>query len=605
MPTVRFSSPARNRPSRTPRHWSAGLRERLVHGWLRGARRPRLTSAAVGSPARMEAGVAAVIGKLGSEPLVLASLAWGGPGLEAAVENASDRTVPRGSGGRESWVARIAGAVLAAGAVLGAAGGFSQAERVEEVRGALGVLTPVLRGARHEPGALAGEARARRFASAAAALARAGEASVTSPFAAFHPGTGALRILASRTWTDAVVRPALVAVRDRVARELAPGVDPDAWLDRAGPMLAQRRGPREVGRRRSPRRRIRCAREELEPRAGACTFGPSRSCGAAVRGGGEWIRPHGGGVGADPICGRLPVGIGAPGGGTGGLARENGGVAGDPGRSWCRRGDLARAGAQGSGARAGPRPRARRARREGGRTRPGRRAARTRNATARVRGTPPRGRVPARRRRSGWGCGARPRRPSIVARVRDDGGRGAARPGASGANARSGDGRFLGPHDPCRPRTSRTPAHGHARRPRAPGFVRQRNRDGRPRRSRNAHRGRRHRIVRRPRASRAARDRAPRACKGRNRGGRPARRRPGPARRGDVRRGAARHRSGGSPRGRVRREHRHSGRPRPRAGGHRAVGTPSTGFGPRIATCGGGTSEGRFEATATAIRRRH
>ena len=214
-----------------------GLRERLMHGWLCGGYRPKLATTESGAEDRMGSGVTAVLQRLGQEPLTLASLAWGGRGLEAALASTWDRTVPdrrRGLG------IRAALAALATGVLLGATGAVTQAERAAEVEDALFVLAPVLAGAVENPGALVGERRARRFARAAAALERAAGPNVASPLSALHPGAGALRTLAQRTLTDAVVRPAELAARGRIARALGPesAIDPDAWLDRAGALLA-------------------------------------------------------------------------------------------------------------------------------------------------------------------------------------------------------------------------------------------------------------------------------------------------------------------------------------------------------------------------------
>ena len=135
--------------------------------------------------------------------------------------------------------------MLAAGIALAALGGFAEANRAEELEHALSVLAPVLPGARVDPGALAGEANARRYARAAAALERAAGPSVSSPFSGLHPGRGPLRSLAHRAVTDAVVRPAEEALRARIAGDLRPGADPRAWLDRASAALARgaERGP--------------------------------------------------------------------------------------------------------------------------------------------------------------------------------------------------------------------------------------------------------------------------------------------------------------------------------------------------------------------------
>ena len=217
-----------------------GLRERLVHGWLNGAVRPDFGSGIGGPDERMDARVEAAIGRSRSASLHLSSLAWGGPGLVAAVASTWDRTVPEETQARGRWAGAAA---LAAGIVLGTLGGITQAERAEEVDQALSVLAPVLASAASDPDAFAGATRALRYARAAAALERAARPSVVSPLSGLHPGSAALRALAGRTVADAIVRPASRALQERTRRELRPGADPDEWLDRASVALARIRGP--------------------------------------------------------------------------------------------------------------------------------------------------------------------------------------------------------------------------------------------------------------------------------------------------------------------------------------------------------------------------
>ena len=212
-----------------------GLQERLVHAWLHGAGRPDLGRTTADPDTPLEVRVEAAIGRSRSESLVVSSLAWGGQGLAAAVESTADRTEPLDLHARRGWAGSAA---LAAGIVLGALGGFTQAERAAGLGQALSVLAPVLPGARADPGALAGEAKARRYARAAAALERAAGPSVSSPLSGLHPGSAALRTLARRAVTDVIVRPARTVVRERIARDLGPGADPDEWLGRAGALLA-------------------------------------------------------------------------------------------------------------------------------------------------------------------------------------------------------------------------------------------------------------------------------------------------------------------------------------------------------------------------------
>ena len=221
-----------------------GLTERLVRDWLRGGVRPDLGGTATVPEERLEARAEAAIERSRSSSLALSSLAWGGPGLAAAVERTWDRTVPR-----EPRVpkALVGGAALAAGIALAALGGFAQAERATELEHALSVLAPVLPRARVDPGALAGEAKARRFATATAALERAAGPSLSSPLSGLHPGRAVLRRLASRALTDAVVRPAEEALRARIARDLRPGADPGEWLDRASGLLGGAGGPESYG----------------------------------------------------------------------------------------------------------------------------------------------------------------------------------------------------------------------------------------------------------------------------------------------------------------------------------------------------------------------
>ena len=221
-----------------------GLGERLARGWLRGGVRPALGGGDPDSGGRLEVRAKAAIERSRSESLVLSSLAWGGRGLAAAAESTWDRTVPRERCGRGGLTGAAA---LAAGIALGALGGFTQAKQVAELEHALSVLAPVLPGARADPGALAGRAKARRYGRAAAVLARASGPSVSSPLSVLLPGGAALRKLASRTVTDAVVRPAQEAVRERIARALRPGADPDEWLDRASAELAQSAEPEPYG----------------------------------------------------------------------------------------------------------------------------------------------------------------------------------------------------------------------------------------------------------------------------------------------------------------------------------------------------------------------
>ena len=221
-----------------------GLTERLVRDWLRGGVRPDLGGTAGAPEERLEARAEAAIERSRSASLALTSLAWGARGLAAALERTWDRTVPR-----EPRVpkALAGGAALAAGIALAALGGFAQAERAAELEHALSVLAPVLPRARVDPAALAGESKARRFATATAALERVAGPSLSSPLSALHPGGEALRRLASRALTDAVVRPAEEVLRARIARDLRPGADPGEWLDRASGVLGGSGGLESYG----------------------------------------------------------------------------------------------------------------------------------------------------------------------------------------------------------------------------------------------------------------------------------------------------------------------------------------------------------------------
>ena len=212
------------------------LRERLVREWLHagpgsGSARPN-----PGPDGKMEERLAASLERACRQSLALSSLAWGGCGLGAAVASAWDRTIPDERARR--WN-RAGAAALAAGVTLAILGGFAQANRAVEVGRALSVVAPALRGAGADPGAFAGESKARRYARAAQALAEAAGPSASSPLSALHPASEALRELSVRTVRDAVVRPARRTVRHRMARDLGPGTDPDEWLERAGGVLAR------------------------------------------------------------------------------------------------------------------------------------------------------------------------------------------------------------------------------------------------------------------------------------------------------------------------------------------------------------------------------
>ena len=215
------------------------LRERLALDWLCAGGGSGFSRPSSDPHGRMDARIEAAVERARSRSLVLSSLALGGRGLGAAVESAWDRTVPDdrphgwSRGGNPGW--RWAGAaVLAAGAALAVLGGLGQANRAVEVERALAVLEPVLARGGADPSALAGESKARRYARAARTLAEAARPSATSPISALHPASEALRGLAARAVRDAVVHPAREVVRNRIARTLGTGSDPDEWLDRAG-----------------------------------------------------------------------------------------------------------------------------------------------------------------------------------------------------------------------------------------------------------------------------------------------------------------------------------------------------------------------------------
>ena len=212
-----------------------GFEARLVLEWLHRGGRPTFARSHPGTHASMVPALEAAIVSARSKSLRLSSLAWGGSGLAEAVANTWDRTAPdeRFHGWR--WAGA---AVLAAGVALGMLGVHSQAKRAGEVERALSVLAPVLPGAAMDPGTLAGASKARRYLGAAQALVRAAGPSVFSPLSGLHPGSGPLRSLASRAVGEAVVRPAQEAIRERIARDLAPRTDPDGWLERAGAVFA-------------------------------------------------------------------------------------------------------------------------------------------------------------------------------------------------------------------------------------------------------------------------------------------------------------------------------------------------------------------------------
>ena len=221
-----------------------GLTARLVRGWFRGGVRPDLGGVAAAPDGGLEERARAAIERTRSASLAFASLAWGGRGLVAAVERTWDRTVPRAP---RVPKALAGGAALAAGIGLAVLGGIAEAHRAAELERALSVLAPVLPNARVDPAALAGEPKARRFAAAAAAVERATEPSLASPLSAFLPGGGALRRLARRAVTDAVVRPAEESLRARIAGGLRPGPDPGEWLERTGRLLAGPGGSESYG----------------------------------------------------------------------------------------------------------------------------------------------------------------------------------------------------------------------------------------------------------------------------------------------------------------------------------------------------------------------
>ena len=226
------------------RSLARGLTGQLVRGWFRGGVRPNLGGVAAAPDEGVEERARAAIERARSGSLALASLAWGGRGLVAAVERTWDRTVPRAPRVPE---ALAGGAALAAGILLAVLGGIAEANRAAELEHALSVLAPVLPNARVDPAALAGESKARRFAAAAGAVERAAGPSLASPLSALHPGDGALRRLARRAMTDVLVRPAEETLRARLARELRPGSDPGEWLERARGLLAGPGGSRSHG----------------------------------------------------------------------------------------------------------------------------------------------------------------------------------------------------------------------------------------------------------------------------------------------------------------------------------------------------------------------
>ena len=239
-----FFEPCHDPGAPDARALARGLTGRLVRGWLRGGVRPDLGGGACAPEEGLEERARAAIERSRSASLAFASLAWGGRGLVAAVERTWDRTVPRAPRGP---AALAGGAALAAGIALAVLGGIAQANRAAELEHALSLLAPVLPSARVDPGALAGESRARQFAAAAAAVERAARPGLSSPLSALHPGSGALRRLASRAVTDALVRPAEETLRARIARDLRPGSDPGAWLERAGGLLAGPGGSASYG----------------------------------------------------------------------------------------------------------------------------------------------------------------------------------------------------------------------------------------------------------------------------------------------------------------------------------------------------------------------
>ena len=212
-----------------------GFEARLVHEWLYRGGRPPFARLHPGTDASRAPALEAAIGSARSKSLRLSSLAWGGSGLAEAVANSWDRTAPDERSHRWRWAGA---AVLAAGVALGMLGVHSQAKRAGEVERALSVLAPVLPGAAVDPGTLAGASKARRYLRAAQALVRAAVPSVFSPLSGLHPGSGPLVSLARRAVGEAVVRPAQEAIRERIARDLAPRTDPDRWLERAGAVLA-------------------------------------------------------------------------------------------------------------------------------------------------------------------------------------------------------------------------------------------------------------------------------------------------------------------------------------------------------------------------------
>ena len=162
----------------------------------------------------------------------VASLAFGGPGLRAAVGQATERTRPATASGASMW---IGAAVFGIGVLLAGLTAMVALDRASALRTTTETASreAAVPWIAHGVDTVPNGARVRRIAGLSDDLARLSAFSPLMPLAAFVPSNSAAEELGATLLTGYVLRPLATALDRQIRDRLAPTDLPERWLDDA------------------------------------------------------------------------------------------------------------------------------------------------------------------------------------------------------------------------------------------------------------------------------------------------------------------------------------------------------------------------------------
>ena len=200
--------------------------------WLLGGSREGLETLALSSSKTLAAALARALTVAPSAVVDVASLAFGGAGLRAAVMRTRARTCPLAAPGPA-----LAGAGVACvgGAAMAVVAGFGAVDHAQALRADVDGAAREARVSWEADGVntVPSAARVRRVAGLAVRLSDHADLSAASPLSVLVPRASAPERLGGAFLEAYVLRPLGRALQWRARRRLEPSADPDAWLDDA------------------------------------------------------------------------------------------------------------------------------------------------------------------------------------------------------------------------------------------------------------------------------------------------------------------------------------------------------------------------------------